>query len=333
MPNSSIDENGAVCVRQFELPASSLLSPQSKQLFVEQARLWEQIRQECTPTSNDAEVVRAFRDRYRDHLRDTLRKQERRFDVVISQGCLNGVPVEMFDPVGSRCEMNAVLINLHGGGFVLGDCESARIESIPIAAISGVRVVSVDYRMAPEFAHPAAAQDATSVYEHLINSIPPERIGIFGSSAGALLAAQVVALLDRQKLPLPAALGLFGMGATRVTGDTMTIFSAVEGAKWTEGDLGPYFRGTLFDDSSAFPCESSALLARFPPTLLLSSVRDLGLSSVASTHSRLVEAGVLTQLHIWEGLRHCFYYDPEYAESQQAYRVAGSFFRRHLKVA
>jgi acetyl esterase/lipase len=65
-------------------------------------------------------------------------------------------------------------------------------------------------------------------------------------------------------------------------------------------------------DALVFPLRSSAALAQFPPSLLMSATRDYALSSVIHMHSRLAAAGVEARLHVWEGLDHAFFYNPDF---------------------
>jgi acetyl esterase/lipase len=72
------------------------------------------------------------------------------------------------------------------------------------------------------------------------------------------------------------------------------------------------------------------VLAAFPPTLIVSGTRATELSSAAYTHSQLVKNGVDARLHVWEGLFHGFFYNPDVPESQDCYRVIADFFARTL---
>lgn len=72
------------------------------------------------------------------------------------------------------------------------------------------------------------------------------------------------------------------------------------------------------------------MVSRFPPTLLITGTRDFAMSSVIRSHRLLVQAGVDADLHVWEGMWHAFFSDPELPESQQAYDVIAQFFHRHL---
>jgi len=71
-------------------------------------------------------------------------------------------------------------------------------------------------------------------------------------------------------------------------------------------------------------------MAKFPPSLLVATTRDVALSSVVVTHSQLVRLGVDAELHVWEGLGHTFYTDPDLPESREVHDVVIGFFDRHL---
>ena len=101
------------------------------------------------------------------------------------------------------------MINLHGGVFVSDS--GSLIEGIPIANLARIKVVSVYYRLAPENPFPAAVDDVVAVYRELLKTYKPQAIGIFGTSAGAILTCEVTIRLKQLELPLPAALGIFSV--------------------------------------------------------------------------------------------------------------------------
>jgi len=71
-------------------------------------------------------------------------------------------------------------------------------------------------------------------------------------------------------------------------------------------------------------------MSKFPPSLLVAATRDKALSSVVYTHSLLVAQGVEAELHVWEGLGHAFFYDPDLPQSREVYAVVIKFFDTHL---
>jgi acetyl esterase/lipase len=64
--------------------------------------------------------------------------------------------------------------------------------------------------------------------------------------------------------------------------------------------------------------------------LLISSTRDLALSSVVYTHSVLVQQRVPAELHVWEGLPHAFFLNPLLPQSSEVYEITARFFDRYL---
>ncbi len=119
-----------------------------------------------------------------------------------------GVRTDIITPITMpEANRNRVLINLHGGGF--NSDSGSLIEGIPIANLAKMKVVSVYYRLAPENPFPAAVDDVVAVYKELLKTYKPGSIGIFGTSAGAILTAEVAVRLKQLGLPLPGGAGNF----------------------------------------------------------------------------------------------------------------------------
>jgi acetyl esterase/lipase len=203
-------------------------------------------------------------------------------------------------------------------------------------------VVSLDYRQGPRFRHPAASEDVAAAYRELLKSYQPENIGIYGCSAGGMLAGMSVAWFQQADLPRPGAIGVLCAGLTLAgngfggdsaytpiaTGEARPPPSPQPGAA---GRLVmPYFDGVSPRDPLAAPASSMEVLAKFPPTLLISSTRGFDLSSAAYTHGLLVKAGVDAQLHVWDGMFHGFFYNADVPESRDCFDVIVRFFDRHL---
>jgi acetyl esterase/lipase len=92
----------------------------------------------------------------------------------------------------------------------------------------------------------------------------------------------------------------------------------------------PYLAGVSTSDPLAAPASSPQVLARFPPTLIVSGTRAFDLSSAVHTHALLVKQGVETDLHVWEGMFHGFFYNIDVPESRDCYDVIVKFFDKHL---
>jgi epsilon-lactone hydrolase len=281
--------------------------------------------------SSDVTVQRAALDR---HYFEPRIEQARRFHAVgIEPLVLDGVYTEVITPAGGVPDRNAgrVLINLHGGGFSVGARANGRLESIPVASVAGMKIVSVDYRQGPEHRFPAASEDVATVYRALLETHPAANVGIFGCSAGGMLTAQAVAWFQTHDLPRPGAIGIFCAGAGGTgEGDSRLIVEALRPSGPGGSGSVAYFEGADLRDPLVAPVFTPTVLARFPPTLVIAATRDMALSAALYTHTALVAAGVESDLHVWEGLGHYFFADTELPESKQAFAVMAKFFDEHL---
>jgi epsilon-lactone hydrolase len=255
-----------------------------------------------------------------------------------------GVSIEEMQIGGVRCHLvrpgsgagrarGRVLINLHGGGFVMGS--GSLVEAIPIAALTGIPVIAVDYRLAPEHPFPAAVDDVVGVYRELLGHREARAVGIYGASAGGFLTAQTAVRLEREGLPLPACLGVFtGGGDFGDFGDSAQIFGL--SGFWGElitplGDPKSEVRAYLGGADPADPLVSPlyADLSRFPPTLLVTGTRDALLSATCMLHRALRRAGAQAELFVFEAMPHAHWYSFHLPEAQEALAVMADFFTRH----
>ncbi len=146
---------------------------------------------------------------------ETLPEQRARIDAAMSQipvpegvvaveGRIGGIPAIECVPEGGTAALPVVLY-LHGGGFRIASALAYRAYTSHLAAVIGARVVSVDYRLAPEHPHPAAIEDVVTAYRALLDEgIPAARIVVAGDSAGGGLAASLVLRARVEGLRLPA---------------------------------------------------------------------------------------------------------------------------------
>ncbi len=243
---------------------------------------------------------------------------------------LTGAPPHVGPIARDPVHPDRVLIDLHGGGF---DSDSGSLtESIPIANLTRTRVVSVLYRLAPEHPYPAAVEDTVAVYRELLKTYKPGKIAIYGTSAGAILTAEVAARLKQTGLPEPGALGIFsGFGDVLHTTDSTALYTL----RGFTGPLQPpaepfkspiplYFRDAPPSDPVISP--NLGDLHGLPPTLFVSSSRDLLLSATTNMERAWRRDGVPTQMTIFDGLAHAFWNDVSLPESREAYAVMARFF-------
>lgn len=259
---------------------------------------------------------------------------KRRFPVNIRRETIAGITVDVIDPLSTpEAHRNFVLINLHGGGF--NSDSGSQIEGAPIANLAKVQVIGVYYRLAPEHPFPAAVDDAVAVYKELLKTHAPRTLGIFGTSAGAILTAEVAVRLRQLKLPLPSALGFFsGLADFSRVGDSRQLF-ALDGFP---GDFKPTYPNHLPDEQYVGNTDRTnpvlsplfADLRGMPPTLLVTGTRDMLLSDTAIFHRALLRAGDDAQLVVFEAMPHAFWYHFEFPETDEALRLMANFFDGHL---
>lgn len=346
-----VEKDGIIHVSAFDLPESAYLSEETRVALKRFRDIFRKdydeafVSKQC-PSSEGAAVTdmpairqclaQAF---YQTSLYKSITD---RYDVTLAQKRIGGVYTEIFTPAEGVApkNKNRVLINLHGGGLFLGSRTISHIESMPIASVGKIKVISVDYRMGPEYQFPAASEDVARVYRELLKEYKPENIGLYGCSGGGTLTAQSIAWFQNEELPLPGAVGMFCSAAPvaldnkrskAVRSDGAYIGGAIAGINLESlSDKNPYFRRADFTIPLVSPGSYDDIMANFPPSLLISGSRDFALSNVVYTHTQLTRLGVEADLHIWEGLDHGFHYWPELPESREAHDVIANFFDKHL---
>ena len=253
--------------------------------------------------------------------------------VTIDDRTMGGVPVHVITPPNVQSgNQDRVLLNLHGGGF--NSDSGSYTESIPIASFTGIKVIAVLYRLAPEFPFPAAVDDSVAVYKELLKVYKPEHIVIYGTSAGAILTAEVAVKLKQMGLPEPAGLGIFsGMGDFARTGDSISLY-ALRGLSGhldppEKGAHDPYYTGST-DAKDPVLSPIYADLKVLPPTLFITSGRDLLLSGTVNLHRAFLNAGVDARLEVFDALPHAFWYDPKLPEAIEANHTMADFISKTL---
>jgi epsilon-lactone hydrolase len=261
---------------------------------------------------------------------------QKKFHVSVEEGRLGGVRVYDVKPEAiSEVNRSRVLMHVHGGGYVSGGGKAAANEAVMMAYYGKIEVISVDYRMPPDFPFPAALEDSVTVWKEIIKTHTPNNVGLFGTSAGGGLTLATVIKVKELGLPLPGAL----MAGTpwadlSKTGDTYYTNEFVDNVLCTnDGSLGAeakLYAGT-HDLKEPLLSPIYGDLSGFPPTVLISGTRDLFLSNTVRVHQKLLQSGVQAELLVFEAQSHAQYYIvADTPESETAFREVAEFFDRHL---
>lgn len=321
--SASFDPNGTAHLTRV-VPMPTTISPE--------AQAWLQSLEHTTHGPETLAERRARTDEWRAKDSAEARKL---YPVRVESGKIGGVPVDIIMPMlMPDSNQTRVLINLHGGGF--NSDSGSIIEGAPIANLAKIKVVSVYYRLAPENPFPAAVDDVVAVYKDLLNSYEPRRIGIFGTSAGAILTAEVTVRLKQLKLPLPGALGVFsGLSDFSRVGDSRQLFTL----NGFPGQMQPIEPNHLPDEEYVGKTDRKdtvlsplfADLHGMPPSLLVTSTRDILLSDTTILHRALLAAGNDSRLVVFEALPHAFWYHFQLPETREALELMARFFEATIE--
>ncbi|MER6030145.1 alpha/beta hydrolase [Streptomyces sp. NPDC001851] len=236
---------------------------------------------------------------------------------------ISGAP----QPVGTA-------LYFHGGAFALGSANSSLGLVTQIARRSGLRVVTVDYRLAPEHPAPAAATDAATCYEALLDSgVGADELIVIGESAGGAVALRLLTSLVAGNRPVPAGAVLLSPWIDlTLAGDSMTTRASVDVAVHREA-----LARRVLDyagEGAAAAREHSPLfdgLHGLPPTLVQVGTHETLLDDSIRLASRLAAADVSVILDITAEVPHVFQgFAPILDEGALALDRAGQFVRTAL---
>ncbi|MEM8766803.1 MAG: alpha/beta hydrolase [Pseudomonadota bacterium] len=253
-------------------------------------------------------------------------------DVTVKPVSVDGVPAEWLAAEGAA--EDAALLYLHGGGYVFGGPDSHRDVAARLAKETKLRVLLIDYRLAPEHPFPAAVEDATTAYRFLLaEGYPPERLLLAGDSAGGGLAMALMVNLKDLELPLPRAAALISPWV-----DMTLLAESLLGNADKDVMLSPeainrfathYLKGQ--DPRSPLASPLHADLAGMPPVYVVVGSTEVLLSDSESLVAKLTEAGSDAELVVWPKMPHAFpVLSSLIPEGRQAIGNIGAFLAARL---
>ena len=219
-----------------------------------------------------------------------------------------GVPAEMQKPDGATDEN--LIVYFHGGGYVGGSIASHRNLTGHLALHSRCRVLSVEYRLAPEHPHPAAVEDAVTSYKWAVaQGYEPGKIALAGDSAGGgLTAACLLSLRDQDIQPPAAAMMISPWLDMGFTGKSMV---ANEGHDSSISAMGmPRIRELFLGDAPINDPLASPLdadLEGLPPLLIQVGGEEVLLSDSQRFAEKATDAGVHVELRVWPEMFHVWH--------------------------
>ena len=253
-------------------------------------------------------------------------------DVTTSSGSLGGIGVVNIEAAGA--DHAKVIFYLHGGAYAIGTAASSVGLASDLARRAGARLVTVDYRLAPEHPHPAAIDDAVAAYRGLLDSgVAASAIAIAGESAGAGLAAATLVALKHVGLPQPSGAVLMSPWADlTLSGESISGKAAVDPALTPQGlrrRAVDYVAGG--DRRAELVSPIFADLTGLPPLLIQAGSHEILLDDATRLAARAAAADVAVRLEVTPGVPHVFQgFAAMLDEGDAALTSAGEFLRAQL---
>jgi len=266
---------------------------------------------------------------------EMVRSLRDQLPVTVTHDVTEGVAVHRVTPVESDPRHDDHLfVYVHGGAFVLNGGEASLVEPILIAHRTGMKVLSIDYRMPPAWPAPAGTDDVMAVYRSVLRERSAHSVALGGTSGGGNMCMVTVQHAIRDGIDVPGALYLGTPGADMTeTGDSVFINEGIDRTLVSYAHYVNAVRIYAGDLDLGDPLISPiyAEFGGFPPTFLLTGTRDILLSATARTHIKIREAGSIADLLVYEGMAHADYArEMASPESHHAYSELNQFLLTHL---
>jgi acetyl esterase/lipase len=244
---------------------------------------------------------------------------------------IGGVACELHAPASAGDDR--VILYFHGGAYISGSTRSHSHLTSSLAAASGLKTISVEYRLAPEHPHPAALEDALSVYRHVVSDNPSARIALIGDSAGGGLATCMALEAARNSLPSPGCLVLFSPWLDLACTSPSCTEKAAEDVILNREILlqagQDYGGGLALGDAKISPINDD--LSYLPPLLVHVAGRDLLYDEQLRIVERGQETGQIAESQIWPDMVHGWQFMYPYVEEgRDSIQLAAQFIQKYL---
>ena len=286
------------------------------------------LRQSAFPVGSDVNEQRRL-------LREAISAQPLTVDVTVTAAALGGVPtaeitVEGIDP-------RHVVLYFHGGVYVMSDAFLAAGLASQVARRTHAKVISVDYRLAPEYPYPAAVDDALAAYEALLHSgVAPSDIAFAGESAGGGLAIATLVNARDHAVALPAAAFVMSpyvdLTLAGATMETKRDVDPLLSRELLQPRVADYTAGR--DPALGLISPVFADLSGLPPLIIQAGSHEVLLDDAVRLAQQAAAADVDVTLEITPRVPHVFQaYVPILDEAGAALDRAGQLLSAHLASA
>jgi epsilon-lactone hydrolase len=227
-----------------------------------------------------------------------------------------------------------VILFMHGGAFMLGSSFDHMEIIGHLSGFSGIRVLSIDYRLAPEHPFPVPNNDCLDAYLWLTQrGFSPHEIVLAGNSAGGTLVLDTLLKLRDTGHPLPAG-GYCMSPGTNMNCDYDSIKNNLQ-TDWLTMDTFTGIRLLYLAGANPNLPELSPICADLnglTPLLLQAGAREMLLDDSVCFTEKAKQSGVDITLEIWDGMFHCWHlFASALPQGQEALESGARFIRRLLK--
>lgn len=274
---------------------------------------------------SDSDFITCFRNFMDESLNQSLKDLKQ--DYSLNEVDIKGIKAAWIESLNS-IKNKGVIIYLHGGCYIYGNINNYCTIPVQISNTTGLKVLSVNYSLAPENPFPKAIEDVQNIYEYLIEEgYTSDQIVIVGDSAGGGLALATVIKLRDLKADLPAALGLFSPWVDlTLKGDTIETlkdFDNVLSKRQLEGAAKIYAEKQELTNPLISPVFAD--LKNCPPMMILAGGREILLSDSINLARRANLDNTIVNFIVWDKLDHVFAVDSTLPESKEAIEILGKF--------
>ena len=307
------------------------ISPEWGAFFSEKG----QGREKPMPAPDDLEAWKAVQAAIDEVKEAKADEKAAAFSVTYEESEIAGIPVVEVTP-SKLASTDKLAVYTHGGAYVLNSAKAVIEAAMFFAAETGLRVIAVDYTLAPHSKWQETTDEVISVFKALAEQgFTGDDIVLYGDSAGGGLAAGVTLKMRDLGMEMPAALVLWSPWADiSETGDTYVTLRDAEPYYTYQHVLGPSALAYANAEDHKHPYVSPVygdFKQGFPPTLIQGGTKELFLSNFVRLYQALDQAGQTVKLDVYEGMPHVFVPSlPETAESQAAIAKVRDWVAKHL---
>lgn len=230
-----------------------------------------------------------------------------------------------------------VIVYIHGGAFAFYHADVTLTSSIPLADVTGLKIITIDYTLAPHAKYNQIADEVLAFYQELLKEYKPENIAIYGDSAGGAIAASAILKMRDLYINMPKALVLWsGWLDVAEIGDTYSTLK--------DNDPNLVYNGFLENCAEAYAPKSEwknpyvspvygNFSKDFPPTLIQVGGKEIFLSNSLRMYRNLKENNKEVELDVYEGMWHVWQGYYNIPESKMAIKNTKNFIFKHLNIS